>query len=160
MQSGSFQFQKRNNKIKSMKTIQTAFKFVATIALAVLAAGCASNNMLDKENAAIGAGFKIITPRKPEQAALLRKLPLDKVTQITYHGKIYFVLPDPANNQAYVGGPRQYQAYEQFRRRQNNNYQSYEETPDTVTVVEGNAMDWGGWGGWGSDGTLGEPGWY
>ena len=43
---------------------QITFKFLATLALVVLAASCASNNLLDKENAATGAGFKIITPTK------------------------------------------------------------------------------------------------
>ena len=30
-------------------------------------------------------------------------------------GKTYYVFPDAANNQAYVGGPKQYQAYRQLR---------------------------------------------
>jgi len=143
-----------------MKPFRTAFNFIIVLALAVLAAGCASNNLLDKENAAAGAGFKVITPTKPDQLALLKKLPPDKVTPINYHGKLYYVLPDLINKQAYVGGPKQYQAYQQFRRKQKNNYETYEATPDKVTVVEVNAMDWGGWGGWGPTGDLGEPGWY
>jgi hypothetical protein len=144
-----------------MKPIQTAFKFLAAIALAVLAAGCASNNdLLDRENAAMGAGFKIITPSKPDQLALLRKLPLDKVTPIIYGGKSYYVLPDPANNRAYIGGPRQYLVYKQFRQKQKMNAEDYEARPDSVQVVEVNSMNWGEWGGWGPDGTLGEPGWY
>jgi hypothetical protein len=143
-----------------MKKILT-FKFLAAIALAVLAVGCASNNtMLDRENAAIGAGFKIITPTKPEQLTLLQKLPPDKVTPINYGGKLYYVLPDLANKQAYVGGPKQYLVYKQFRQKQKNNYETYEATPDKVTVTEVNAMNWGEWGGWGPNGMLGEPGWY
>jgi hypothetical protein len=143
-----------------MKPIRIAFNFIIVLALAVLAVGCASPNLLDKENAAVGAGFKVITPTKPDQIALLQKLPADKVTPINYHGKLYYVLPDLANHQAYVGGPKQYQAYQQFRRKQKNNYEAYEAIPDKVTVVEVNAMDWGGWGGWGPTGDLGEPGWY
>src|SRR6516165_2929733 len=100
-----------------MKTIQTAFKFIAALALAVLAVGCASSNLLDRENAAVGAGFKIITPSKPDQLALLQKLPPDKVTPIIYGGKPYYVLPDLANKQAYIGGPKQYQVYKQFRQK-------------------------------------------
>jgi hypothetical protein len=159
--SGSFQIQKRNNQTKSMKPILTTFKFVAAIALAVLAAGCASNNdLLDRENAAIGAGFKIITPSKPDQLALLQKLPPDKVTPIIYGGKPYYVLPDLADKQAYIGGPKQYQVYKQFRQKQKTNAEDYEATPDSVQVVEVNSMNWGEWGGWGPNGTLGEPGWY
>jgi hypothetical protein len=147
--------------MKLMK--QTAFKFLAILALAVLAAGCASNNLLDKENAATGAGFKIITPKKAEQMALLQKLPPDKVTPITYGGKPYYILPDLANHRAYVGGPKQYQVYKQFRQKQEMNAENYVATPDSVTVVQVNAMNWGEWGGWGPMdpmGVMGGPGWY
>jgi hypothetical protein len=136
---------------------------LAVALVAVLAVGCANNNLLDKENAATGAGFKIITPAKPEQIALLQKLPPDKVTPITYGGKPYYILPDMANNRAYVGGPRQYQAYKQFRQKQEMNSENYMAPPDSVQMVEVNAMNWGEWGGWGPmgpDGFLGEPGWY
>lgn len=149
-----------------MKTIQTAFKFLAVLALAVLAAGCASNNLLDKENVAVAAGFKIIIPSKSNHQALLQKLPSDKVTRINYGGKTYFVLPDLANHQAYVGGPKQYQLYQQLRRKQEKNSDnagSYESSPSEIQVVEVNEMNWGEWGGWdavgGTDG-MGWPGWY
>ena len=143
---------------------QATFKFLATLALIVFAAGCASyNDTLDKENAAVGAGFKIITPTKPEQLALLQKLPPDKVTPITYGGKPYYILPDLANHRAYVGGPKQYQTYKQFRQKQEKNYENYAATPDQVQVVEHTGMNWGEWGGWGPMGpmgVLGDPGWY
>jgi hypothetical protein len=140
---------------------QTTLKFLAVLMFVALAVSCASyNNTLDKENAAVGAGFKIITPTKPEQLALLQKLPPDKVTPITYGGKPYFILPDLANHRAYVGGPKQYQAYKQFRQQQEKNYENYGATPGQIYVTEVNSMNWGEWGGWGPDGLLGEPGWY
>jgi hypothetical protein len=145
-----------------MKSTQHRNLLVVAL-VAILAVGCASNNLLDKENAATGAGFKIITPAKPEQLALLQKLPPDKVTPITYGGKVYYILPDLANNRAYVGGPRQYQAYKQFRQKQQMNSENYLAPPDSVQMVEVNAMNWGEWGGWGPvgpDGFLGGPGWY
>ena len=126
-------------------------------------AGCASNNLLDKENAATGAGFKIITPAKPEQLALLQKLPPDKVTPITYGGKVYYILPDLANNRAYVGGPRQYQAYKQFRQKQQMNSENYLAPPVLVQMVEAQRDELGRVGRTGSggpDGFLGGPGWY
>jgi len=150
-------------RIISMKPIQTLSKFII-VALAVLAAGCASNNtLLDRENAAMGAGFKIIKPTKPEQVALLQNLPPDKVTPITYGGKPYYILPDLANQRAFVGGPKQYQFYKQFRQKQQKNYQNFEATPSYTEVIEVNSMNWGDWGGWGpldSPGGPGEPGWY
>ena len=149
-----------------MKPIHTAFKFFAALALAVLAVGCASNNLLDKENVAVAAGFKVITPNKSNQQTLLQKLPPDKVTHVVYGGRVYYVLPDLANNRAYVGGPKQYEIYQQLRRKQEKNSESagsYESTPSDIQVVEVNSMNWGEWGGWdavgGMDG-MGWPGWY
>jgi len=139
-----------------MKQIQTVFKFLAAVALAVAAAGC-SSTLLDKENVAVGAGFKVITPKKPDQQALLKKLPADKLTRINYGGKTYYVLPDLKNNQAYIGGPKQYQTYLQLRRNQLNNSNPYlfEATPGTDEM---NSMSWGEWGGWEGVGGGGE--WY
>ena len=54
-----------------MKPISTAYNLLAAVAFVILAAGCASNNLLDKENVAVAAGFKVITPSKPAQVALL-----------------------------------------------------------------------------------------
>ena len=51
---------------------------VFAFSLILLASGCASSSFLDRENAAVGAGFKVITPKKPYQLALLEKLPPDK----------------------------------------------------------------------------------
>jgi len=146
------------DQTKAMKPIQTAFNFLAILALAALALSCASNNdLLDRENAATGAGFKIITPTKPAQLARLRQLPVDKVTQIVVAGKPYYILPDPARNQAYVGGPKQYQAYRQFRQQQSINAKNYQAPPLQVEVVEVDDMGWGEWVGWAP---VGEPGWY
>ena len=97
-----------------MKTIHRSFKHLAALALLALAGGCASD-LQEKENLAVAAGFKVITPSKPDQVALLPTLPKDKVTPVTYKGKSYYVLPDLKNNQAYVGGSNEYQAYRQLR---------------------------------------------
>lgn len=119
-------------------------KYLTGIALLALTAGCASN-MHEKENLAISAGFKAITPVKADHIALLKSLPPGKVTPVTYQGKQYYVLPDAANNRAYVGGPKQYQSYQQLRlARQISN-----ENLMAAQLNAATAMDWGGWGGWG-----------
>ncbi|MFZ0826598.1 MAG: hypothetical protein WAO02_04170 [Verrucomicrobiia bacterium] len=142
-----------------MKSILNSLRCLTAIALAGLAAGCAGH-LLDKENVALAAGFKVITPSKPDQQAILRKLPADKVTQINYGGKTYFVLPDLQNNQAYVGGPRQYQAYQKLRQKQKSDSEQAGSPPEQIHVVEVDTMNWGEWGGWGGMGGMGEPGWY
>jgi hypothetical protein len=55
---------------------------------------------------AVAAGFKTIKPTKPDQQKTLEKLPSDKFSRITYFGRTYYVLPDKADGQAYVGGPK------------------------------------------------------
>jgi hypothetical protein len=133
-----------------MKMTTSAFKPLAALALFVLAAGCATQSEIkSKQNLAVAADFKVITPSKPDQKALLAKLPKDKITKVTYHGKTYYVLPDLAHNQAYVGGPKQYQTYQQNNQalKQAAAYQQAE------TINQQNAGDsgnWGGWGGWGN----------
>ena len=137
---------------------------ILVVGLVALAVGCATNNdLLDRENAAVGAGFKIITPNKPSQEALLRKLPTDRVTLINYGGKSYYVLPDVRHNRAYIGGPKQFQAYQQFRRDQKMNNEDDVAPSDPDQAAEINSMNWGEWDGWGPmgpTGALGEPGWY
>jgi hypothetical protein len=134
--------------MKTKMHIQTATKFLAAIAFTVLAASCASE-LQEKENLAVAAGFKVITPVKPDQIALLPTLPKDKVTQVNYGGKTYYVLPDLKNNQAYVGGPAEYQAYRQLRLAK----QISDDNLAAAQMNQAAAMNWGAWGGWGA------PGW-
>ena len=131
-----------------MKPIQIACKYLAVLPLAVFAFGCAAD-LHEKENLAVAAGFKVITPTKPDQQAILAKLPADKVTPVKYKGKTYYVLPDAKNNQAYVGGPKQYQSYQQLRvakQISNDNLMAAQMNEDA-------SMNWGAWNGWGG-------GWY
>jgi hypothetical protein len=131
---------------KTMKPIRISFKYLTALALLALAVSCATD-LQNKENLAVAAGFKVITPGKPDQQALLAKLPADKVTRVNYRGKTYYVLPDVKNNQAYVGGPKQYRAYQQLRlAKQLSN--------ENLEAAQMNEMsNWGAWGGWGG-------GWY
>ena len=133
-----------------MKNLLTSV--FATLALLALTSGCA-NSLHSKENLAIAAGFKTITPAKPNQIARLKTLPADKVTRVTHKGHTYYVLPDVANNVAYVGGPQQYQTYQQLRlQRKLSN-----ERLEAAELNEEASMDWGGWGGWGAWNGVG---WY
>lgn len=128
-----------------------ALKCLAAAASFALVAGCATSSALSNDNLAIAAGFKVITPSKPDQQAMLAKLPKDKVSPVTYQGTTYYVLPDSMNNLAYVGGLPQYQDYQRLRvakQLSNNNLEA-------AQMNEMNAMDWGGWGGWGGPAFIG-----
>ncbi len=47
---------------------------VAAVALIAMAAGCATSDALNNDNLAVAAGFKVVTPKKPDQQAILAKL--------------------------------------------------------------------------------------
>lgn len=120
-------------------------KGLAIVTTLAFTAGCA-NSLQNKENLAIAAGFKTITPTKPNQIARFQSLPADKVTRITHKGKTYYILPDPANNVAYVGGPKQYQSYQQLRLARKISNQNLEAAAMNQAAA---SEDWGAWGGWG-----------
>ena len=134
-----------------MKQVLISLKMLAAIALLALAAGCA--NPQSKENSLVAAGFNVVVPKTAAQQQKLKALPPGKVTMLQKSGKTYYVFPDAANNQAYVGGPKQYQAYSQLRLEK----QMADEKVEAAEMnLEASEMDWGGWGGWGGWG----PGWY
>lgn len=135
-----------------MKYTQVYLKWISAIALLILAVGCAGN-LHEKENLAVAAGFKTITPTNAKQAELLTALPADQITRITHAGKTYYILPDLKNYQAFVGGPKQYQAYQQLRlARQISN-----ENLEAAEMNQAAAMNWDAWSGWGA---WGGYGWY
>ena len=97
-----------------MKHIITGFSLIGAFALLALAVGCAGTQTQSKENLLIAAGFKTVVPKTAAQQQKLQALPPDKVAMVQKGGKTYYVFPDAANNRALVGGPKQYQAYQQL----------------------------------------------
>ena len=57
-------------------------------------------------------------------------------------------LADAPNNQAYVGGPNEYQVYQQMRVAK----QISDNNLAAAQMNQMNAMNWGMWGGWGGVG--------
>ena len=144
-------FPETNTNIqKIMKQILTPFKILSAIALLALAIGCA--NTQSKENSLVAAGFHVIVPKTAAQQQKLKALPHDQVTMVQKDGKTYYVFPDAAHNQAYVGGPKQYETYRQLRLKQKLANEKLEAAEMNMDA----SMNWGGWGGWGGWG----PGWY
>jgi hypothetical protein len=136
-----------------MKQKFTAFSLIGAFALLTIFAGCTGMQVQNKENLLVAAGFKVIVPKTAIQQQKLKALPPDKVTLVQKNGQNYYVFPDAPNNQAYVGGPKQYQTYQQLRLQNqlaNDNLQAAEMNEDA-------AMSWDTWGGWGAWGGMG---WY
>jgi hypothetical protein len=88
------------------------------LALLMLAAGltmftgCASTRKTEAMLSEAGFGrFKADTY---EQTNHLQSLPADRLTVIQLGGKTFYVFPDPARNQIFVGNTEQYQTYQQI----------------------------------------------
>jgi hypothetical protein len=129
-----------------MKTFIHAFKLLLAFSLLALAAGCASSSK-GTQDLAIAAGFKVITPVNPEQKALLQTLRRARSPR----SRTTAALLRPArcaNNQAYVGGPNEYQVYQQMRVAK----QISDNNLAAAQMNQMNAMNWGMWGGWGGVG--------
>ena len=95
-----------------MKQIQTSFTIVGVIALLALTVGCSTTSSTqNKESMLVASGFKVITPKTAAQQQKLQQLPPGHVAMVNKNGRTSYVFPDAAHNQAYVGGPHEYQAY-------------------------------------------------
>src|SRR5437868_15136259 len=99
-----------------MKQIRVSFNMISVIALLALAVGCATTSSTQhKESMLVASGCKVITPKTAAQQQKLQQLPPGKVAMINRLGITYYIFPDAAHNQAYLGRPREYQAYQQRR---------------------------------------------
>ena len=142
-----------------MNPAKSPFTFLLAVAIAIV--GCATTTQTStqsKESMLVASGFKTITPKTAAQKQKLQNLPPDKVTMIQKKGKTYYIFPDPAQNRAYVGGPNEYQAYQQLRTEK----KLAKENLETAEMYQDAEMEWSLWGGWGSGlgswGPMGGPG--
>ena len=132
--------------------------FLTSIATgcAALLVSCASTQSVsqNRESMLVASSFKIITPKTAAQKQKLQNLPAGSVTMITKGKKKYYVFPDPAHNQAYVGGPKEYQAYQQMR----TDKKLAREDLQDAEMYQDTAMEWSVWrGGEGVWGPMGGP---
>ena len=63
------------------------------------------------ETELLKVGFKVLVATTDVQQKRIRELPPGKIRAVQRTGKKYFVYPDAAHNQIYVGGPAEYAAY-------------------------------------------------
>src|SRR5206468_9827161 len=142
-----------------MKPITRIFLCSIAAAYAAVLAGCASTqtSTQNRESMLVASGFKVITPKTAAQQQKLQALPPGKVTMIQKNGKTYYVFPDPANNRAYIGRPKEYQVYQQLRA--TNKLAT--ENLETAEMYQDAEMQWSLWGGGeGVWGPMGGPGPY
>jgi hypothetical protein len=145
-----------------MKSSRHILLITSTAAFAALLFGCSTTqtSTQNRESMLVASGFKVITPKTPAQQQKLQNLPPGKVTMIRKGGKTYYIFPDPAQNRAYVGRPKEYQAYQQLRATNKLAMESLE----TAEMYQDAEMQWSLWGGWGAGlgpwGPMGGPGLY
>jgi len=88
-----------------MKRMRVSFNMISVIALLASTVGCATTTSTqNKESMLVASGFKTITPKTAPQQQKLQQLPPRKVAMINKKRRTYYIFPDAAHNQAYVGG--------------------------------------------------------
>ena len=73
------------------------------------------------------------------QQQKLQAFPPGNVAMVQKGGQTYYVFPDAANNRALVGGPKQYQAYQQLRLQQklaDENLEAAEDLPGCFACAD------------------------
>jgi hypothetical protein len=139
-----------------MKPTTHLFLSGIAAACAALLFACATTqtSMQNRESMLVASGFKVITPKTAAQKQKLQNLPAGKVTMIQKAKKTYYIFPDPAHNQAYVGGPKEYQSYQQLRAEK----KLTKEDLQTAEMYQDATMEWSLWeGGEGVWGPMGGP---
>ena len=128
--------------MKPLRQISLGATMAACTALLL---GCATTqtSTQNRESMLVASGFKVITPKTAAQQQKLQALPPGKVTMIQKNGKTYYVFPDPTNNRAYIGRPKEYQAYQQLRA--TNKLAT--ENLETAEMYQDSEMQWSLWGG-------------
>ena len=138
-----------------MNPFKYPFTFVLGLAIAIV--GCATTTQTstqNKESMLVASGFRLQDDHAEDGRAEAKATkPSTRQDRDDYEsGETYYVYPDAPNNQAYVGGPAKYQAYQQQRAAN----KLAEENLETAELYQDEAMNWGGWGGWGAGwGTMG-----
>ena len=99
------------------------FSFIGcAFALLLLAAGCASNQSAgtaqSEPDMLIASGFKIHTPTSTQQTKL-QSLTAGQISLIQTRNLTLYVYPDWSNGRVLIGGPVQFQAYQQYRQSHN-----------------------------------------
>ena len=59
-------------------------------------------------------GFKVLVATTPAQKDWVKRMAPGQIRAMQRTGKKYFIYPDAARNQIYVGGPKEYDAYKQL----------------------------------------------
>ena len=83
----------------------------ALVALVIGCAGTPPAPSAPDTKQLLAAGFKVVVAKTQQQQEHVQSLPPGKITEWQRNGVHYFVYPDAAGKQIYVGMPKEYEAY-------------------------------------------------
>ena len=66
------------------------------------------------EKELLGVGFKTLVATTTAQQDWIKRMAPGQIRAMQRTGKKFFLYPDAPNNQVYVGGPKEYEAYKQL----------------------------------------------
>ena len=87
---------------------------LAGLALIADAAAVTAAAPIVDEKELLGVGFKTLVATTTPQRDWIKRMAPGQIRAMQRTGKKYFIYPDPPNNQIYVGGPKEYEAYKQL----------------------------------------------
>ncbi len=125
-----------------MKLFLNRFTAFTTLALLLLATGCASTK--HQESMLTAAGFRIATASTPQQMQKLKSLPPGKFSAIKRNGKTWYVYPEAKDGRIYLGTKNEYQQYLQNVTDAKIAGQSF----DSQAISQADGDDWNDWGEW------------
>jgi hypothetical protein len=102
------------NPVNRLWSLQFPKSLTTGIAFAVLLAtsGCASTAPQPVDQSELSSlGFKVMVATTSVQQDWVRNLTPGQINPMQRNGKKYYIYPDAARNQIYVGGPQEYEAY-------------------------------------------------
>jgi hypothetical protein len=93
----------------------TLLKVLGALAVTVFVAGAAAaaTPRID-ESQLLNLGFKVLVATTKVQQDWVRTLPPGQIRPMQRTGRKFFIYPDASRNQIYVGGPAEYDAYQQL----------------------------------------------
>lgn len=154
----------------SMMRLWSAARRSAAVLVLVLATGCAGTpapaSSAPSESLLSAAGFKTLAATTAEQRQHLQWLHPGQVTAVQLTGKHYYVYPDVAKNQLYVGTPKEYEAYLALRTKSGlpapapaaseaSDMQRYGKQDAAMAKANAQAATIPSWAIWGEFGNLG-----
>ena len=102
------------NSVSDLRFARWAACLIAlATSLFVTGAAAATTPAVD-ETELLGLGFTVLVASTPTQEDWVRRLPQGKVKPMQRNGKKYFIFRDATRTQIYVGGPKEYAAYQEL----------------------------------------------